>query len=251
MEYRLVTLAERPDLFSQILALEQEVWPTFMRKNPVAARYWERLFRYFPNDQQILIDEREQVVASANAIPVRWDATLENLPAGWDAVLEQGILEYEQELPPIVLSALAILVKPTLRGQAISSRMIKALRHVALTHGFSLLIAPVRPSLKHRYPLIPIQDYVSWTRDDGLPFDPWMRAHVRLRASVLKVAPQSMVILGNIKQWEEWTQMRFPQSGSYVIPEALTPLLISFERDEGRYEEPNVWMQHRIEANQT
>src|SRR5258708_31304265 len=40
--------------------------------------------------------------------------------------------------------------------------------------GLGLLIAPVRPSWKDRYPLIPIAEYAAWRRADGLPFDPWM-----------------------------------------------------------------------------
>jgi hypothetical protein len=250
MGYTLVTLAERPDLLPQLHALEQEAWPTFMRKDPVAAQYWDRLLRSFPHDQLLLCDEQDQIVAAANAIPVGWNGTLADLPAGWDAVLERGIQEYEHGQSPTALSALAILVKPILRGQALSSRMIQALRHIALAQGFPFLIAPVRPSLKHRYSLIRMEDYVSWRREDGLPFDPWIRAHVQLGASVLQVAPQSMVIRGTVKPWEEWTGMRLPQSGLYIIPDALAPLLISSERNEGQYEEPNVWMQHSIHPDE-
>ena len=38
--------------------------------------------------------------------------------------------------------------------------------------------------------------------------------------------------------------MRFPDSGSYVVPGALVPVEIDLERDEGLYREPNVWMVH-------
>jgi hypothetical protein len=40
--------------------------------------------------------------------------------------------------------------------------------------------------------------------------------------------------------------MRFPDSGSYVVPGALQPVVIDRAADEGRYEDPNVWMRHPI-----
>jgi len=40
--------------------------------------------------------------------------------------------------------------------------------------------------------------------------------------------------------------MRFPDSGPYVVPGALQPVRIDREADEGRYEDPNVWMRHRV-----
>jgi hypothetical protein len=53
-----------------------------------------------------------------------------------------------------------------------------------------------------------------------------------------------MVITGTVREWETWTGMRFPESGAYVVPEALQPVLIDLECNSGRYEDPNVWMRH-------
>jgi hypothetical protein len=57
-----------------------------------------------------------------------------------------------------------------------------------------------------------------------------------------------MVITGSLAEWEQWTKMRFPESGAYVVPGALQPVMIDCEKDLGRYEDPNVWMRHAIEA---
>jgi hypothetical protein len=110
--------------------------------------------------------------------------------------------------------------------------------------GFPALIAPVRPTWKDRYPLISIERYVSWTRDDGLPFDPWLRVHARLGAELLEVCPESMRIQGSSKDWEGWTGLRFPDDGDYIVPGALVP--VRFESGRGTYLEPNVWMRHRV-----
>lgn len=40
--------------------------------------------------------------------------------------------------------------------------------------------------------------------------------------------------------------MAFPESGHYVVPGALQPVAIDCERDEGCYEDPNVWMRHPV-----
>jgi hypothetical protein len=40
--------------------------------------------------------------------------------------------------------------------------------------------------------------------------------------------------------------MAFPETGPYVIPEALVPVEIDRERDLGRYVEPNVWVRHPL-----
>ena len=44
--------------------------------------------------------------------------------------------------------------------------------------------------------------------------------------------------------WEQWTEMAFPESGTYVVPGALVPVEIDRDRDAGLYVEPNVWMVH-------
>jgi hypothetical protein len=96
--------------------------------------------------------------------------------------------------------------------------------------------------------LTPIGRYVHWERDDGLPFDPWLRVHARLGAEILGIAPASMDIRGTVGDWEAWTGMAFPESGEYVVPGALVPVTIDCEADLGVYVEPNVWMSHPVAA---
>src|SRR5207245_11663870 len=66
-------------------------------------------------------------------------------------------------------------------------------------------------------------------------------------ADILAVAPRTLLITGSVEEWERWTDLRFPDSGSYVVPGALQPVVIDRNADEGRYEDPNVWMRHTIE----
>jgi hypothetical protein len=127
-----------------------------------------------------------------------------------------------------------------------SRLLIESMRDLAAREGHSALIAPVRPTWKERYPLTPMERFVHWTRDDGLPFDPWLRVHARLGAELLEVCPASMRVEGSREEWESWTGMRFPDDGEYVVPGALVP--VRFAEGRGTYVEPNVWMRHRVEA---
>ena len=106
------------------------------------------------------------------------------------------------------------------------------------------MIAPVRPTLKERYPLTPIERYMTWRRDDGTHFDPWLRVHERAGGRIVAAAPRSMTLEAPVSDWEEWTAMRFPADGSYVVPGMLAPLEV---RDgTGTHVEPNVWLRHTV-----
>jgi hypothetical protein len=164
-----------------------------------------------------------------------------------DEVLLAGIQLREAGIPPTTVSGLRAVVRPDRQGAGLSATIMRAMRATASRHGFSELLAPVRPLFKDRYPLIPMDRYVTWTRtDDGLPFDPFLRVHVRLGATLMKVAPESMVIEGSVREWEGWTGMAFPESGSYLVPGALDQVAIDLDRNVGRYVEPNVWMLHPL-----
>jgi hypothetical protein len=121
------------------------------------------------------------------------------------------------------------------------------MRHLAREHGLGALIAPVRPTWKERFPLIPLEDYARWTRGDGLPYDPWIRLHVRLGGESLEVCPESMVVEAGRAEWEGWTGLELPGDGDYVVPGALVP--VRFRDGVGRYVEPNLWIRHAADQS--
>jgi hypothetical protein len=244
MSEAFVTLEQRPDLAAQVRGLTQTVWAEFLRHDAVCNRYWGLLYSTFARFQVVLCDPANTVIAAGHTIPLVWDGTQTDLPSGIDGVLERGVRDAEHRRAPTTLSALAAMVAPNHQRRGLSAAILQAMHSTAAANGLTALIAPVRPTLKHRYPLTSIERYVRWTQPDGSPFDPWLRVHWRLGAEFLQVAPQSMVINGTIQEWEAWTAMRFPESGPYVVSEALQPVLIDLESDCGRYEDPNVWMRH-------
>jgi GNAT superfamily N-acetyltransferase len=243
MALQFPTRAERPGKLPHAASLAAP-WPEFLYHDAVLERLFGRVIAEYAEFQfYAWDDEREEVVGVGNAVPAAWDGDRASVPdGGVDAVVEA---RFSHPAPtPTVLCALQILIAPECRGQGLSIRMIERMREIGRGHGLDPLIAPVRPTLKHRYPLTPTESYMAWRRPDGVLFDPWLRTHERLGAEILKVAQESVRVAGTIAEWEQWAEMAFPETGSYVVPGALVPVEIDLERDEGLYLEPNVWMRH-------
>jgi GNAT superfamily N-acetyltransferase len=237
---KLVRYADRPDLRARRGAeLSGLTFPEFMHHNEPGNRYWGRLYSDFPAFQVALV-EGDELLAEAHAVPLAWDGTLEDLPSGWEEGFVRGM---SSEREPNALMAIAISVAPARQGQRLSARMIETFRENARAAGLASVIAPVRPTLKERYPLTPIERYQEWRRGDGSHFDPWIRIHEHVGGSILASAPESMTIRAPVEDWEDWTGMRLPEDGDYVFPGGLAPLVV---RDGvGTHIEPNIWMVHR------
>jgi hypothetical protein len=152
--------------------------------------------------------ERPELWAMGRSMPYPWDGTDEGLGPGIDHAL----------------------------GAALE----------AADAGFTHLIAPVRPNQKERYPIAPIERYITWTNAKGEPFDPWIRVHTRRGAVIVRAIPRSMFITGTVAEWEQWTGMSFPDDGAYTFPAGLATVEIDRGRDRGDYWEPNVWIVHTL-----
>jgi GNAT superfamily N-acetyltransferase len=237
---RVFTYAERPDLAARTGEVE-DVLAAFLGHGEVAVRHWGKLREELPELQLVLWDDdHDVVVGHARTMPAR---EAEGLPGGIDDILETWFGDAPRPEAD-VLSAMIAVVSRSRQGEGLSRVLIEAMRDLAGRAGFPSLIAPVRPTWKDRYPLIPLERYAWWTRDDGLPFDPWLRVHARLGAELLEVCTASMTVEGSVSDWEEWTGLVFPDDGDYIVPGALVP--VRFEAGRGAYVEPNVWMRHRV-----
>ncbi len=241
MSHRFFTYGERPELRGRSGFL-RDAWPAFMLESPISHDRWHLLYERFAGFQFWLVDEAtDEVLAEGNSLPVRLD--LADLPdRGWEYVMEHATSGEEE---PTVVSAIQVLVDRNRHGAGFSSIMLAEMRRIAGAAGYASLVAPVRPSLKSRYPLTPMEEYITWQTDEGLPFDPWLRMHARAGATIERVCSESMIIPGTVAEWEEWAGMRFPSSGMYAVPGALQPVEVDVAADRVVYVEPNVWMHHR------
>lgn len=242
--YTVRTLAEHAQLEPHFQRFHAMAWPRFVHEGHGTGGLWGHLFSDFRDFQFGLWDEAGGLAAVGNSIPFICDGTRGDLPPDLPELLQRGVAVRRDGRRPTALSALAAIVDPQYRARGLSRRIIEAMRDLARGHGLPTLVAPVRPTLKQLYPLTPMERYIRWTRADGTAFDPWIAVHRSMGAEILTVAPTALVITDTVARWQEWTGLRFPESGDYVVAGAFQPIAIDLRRDVGRYEEANVWMRH-------
>jgi GNAT superfamily N-acetyltransferase len=244
---QVVRYSERPELWDATTGLFDGVWPEYNQHGATLNRYWDQLYESFPDWQFFLYDPGDEtVLAEGHTIPVAWDGTDTGLGPGIDATAAAAFELRAAGGQPTAVSALAVEIPPRHQRRGLAKVMLQAMAGLARDARLTHLIAPVRPTLKDRYPTIPIERYVRWTRPDGTPFDPWIRVHTELGARIGPAIPRSLHITGTVGEWESWTQMRFPETGDYVFPAGLATVHIDRDNDIGEYWEPNIWIIHHL-----
>jgi hypothetical protein len=226
------------DLFS-------EGFPAFITADRLVKQYIGRVREWFPEWNLILVDAQQNPAATGWGIPVRWDGTAADLPAGYTDALIRAVEGREQGIAPDTLVICGAVVAGRLKGRGLAGKLLAALRDAALAAGLPRVIAPVRPTLKQRYPLTAIETFMTWTNPDGTALDPWIRTHQRMGAFTLAAAPASQTMTGTVAEWEQWSGIALPSTGDYIIPKGLSVLHIDREADLGTYVEPNIWIRHR------
>ncbi len=244
--YRLVTAEDYEAFLSLSSSVETASGPEFLNSDPAVERFWPELPTAFPAYQFCLIDqETGKPIGIGNSIPIRFTGEWSALPAGGlDWVLEQGFHGHAEGEPPTLVSALYILVSDSYRGSNMSVELLANMKRIARRQGFDHLIAPVRPWMKSRYPLIPMEEYCQWQNGRGEPFDPWLRVHIRAGGRMLHICERAMAVDASTEAWSAWTGMEFPGDGSYTIPHGLVPLEV--RSLNGKYVEPGVWVLHEL-----
>lgn len=248
------TFAERRDLLGKVFAPEiQTAIPEFARHDPMAQLYYgdAALVRYLEYGLVAVDpDEPDRPVARAFCVPFGFAGVpaRPTLPdGGWDAVIRWAHEDHTVMRRPDAVSALEIMVAPRLARRGISGVMLRAMRENCRRLGHRELWAPLRPTAKEHEPETPFAEYCARRREDGLPFDPWIRAHVRAGAAIVKVAPRSVVIPGTLAEWRAWTGLPFDKSGAAIVLGALVPVHVSLEQDHAVYVEPNLWVRHPLD----
>jgi GNAT superfamily N-acetyltransferase len=246
--YAVKTRAESPELRKAAMAIEQTAWASlgFLNYTRAHFAFYQDLLEEHADCQLCLVDEATGYpVAVGNCVPLACD--FDNLPPeGWDWIVETAANNGGKRRN--ALGALAISVPGIHRGKGVARLMIEEFRKLADKKGLDGVIAPVRPSEKHRHPFISIDEYMGWTDERGRVYDPWVRSHLAAGGRIIKPAERSMVVEEPVGFWEMWTGRQFNESGKYAFEGALTPVSIELENDVGRYVEPNIWFAYRAEA---
>jgi GNAT superfamily N-acetyltransferase len=244
VQFEVVTTSDRPDLEAQAQAAFRERWPEFVFHDGLVKPYMPRVDEYFGRYSIYVLGDG-RLAAGGWGVPFVWDGTVEGLPDGYRTVLVASVEDHEHGRAPNALSFMGAAVVAEFDRQGLAPQVLEALIERARADGLAHVLAPIRPTLKHRYPQVAMSEYMTWSREDGLSIDPWIRTHQRMGATVLGPAPDSMVVAGSVAEWESWAAMQFPVSGSYVVPDALNLLEVDREGDRAIYHEENLWVQHR------
>ncbi|QCX77089.1 hypothetical protein C9F11_17165 [Streptomyces sp. YIM 121038] len=254
VDLTITTLAERPGLAGPMWAMDDS-WAEFVGHDLVARSHMGLIPEAFPEYVLLATDGQERVVARAFSVPFalrseeRGGDRAELPDGGWDQVLVWAFDDRHGGEKADTVSAIEVAVDPACQGHGLSGRMLAAMRENARARGFAEVVAPVRPNAKHQEPATPIEEYARRTRDDGLPYDPWLRVHVRAGGVIAKVAPVSMTVSGSLAQWREWTGLPFDGPGGerrVEVPGALVPVHRVPEQGCAVYVEPNVWVRHAL-----
>ncbi|WP_317443764.1 N-acetyltransferase [Streptomyces collinus] len=247
MDVRVNSLAERPDRLPAVLGMA-DTWPEFVTQDPVGNAHYGRIPTELPEYALFAEDGEGEILAHAFSVPFRLDAEGRGaLPArGWDQILLWAFSDLRRGVRPDTVGAISVVVSPRAQGRGLSAVMLSAMRANAAARGFREVVAPVRPSAKHREPHTPIHEYAHRVRPDGLPHDPWLRVHARAGATIDSVAPASMTVGASLAEWRRWTGLPFDTAGDVEVPGALVPVRCEPERGYAVYVEPNVWMRHPL-----
>ncbi len=222
-----------------------EIWPEAIRASKVVKEYWPQLAACFPGYQLVCLSKAGEIIGFVNTVPFYWEEPLENLPEeGWDWLIEKGVRDYEKGVVPNCLGGLQIGIAKKYQGKGYSKEIIKIGKELLRKEGLSYFVIPIRPTGKHQYPLINMAEYITWERG-GKPYDPWISIHKKCGAEIVKVCHKAMVITGTVLEWERWTGLTMQTSGSYIVKGVLHPVEIDVEKNQGIYEEANVWIYYK------
>jgi len=242
MDFEVVTA--RPDLDDEAEAAFRERWPEFVFHDLLPKQYMRLVEEYFA-DFAILLLHEGRVAAGGWGVLLAWDGTPDGLPEGYRTALSASVEDHEAGRTANTFSFMAAAVAKEYDKHGLATRVLSALTERALAAGMRHVVAPIRPTWKHKYPQVSMAEYATWIREDGLSIDPWIRTHQRMGAQIIKPAPNSLVVTGNIAEWEQWAGMPLPATGSYVVPDALNLVEVDREHDRAVYREDNLWVQHQ------
>ena len=249
MLVQFVTLEERPDLLDAAASFPDDGVAEFLYQDATSTALFAALVARHPQFTVLgLAEDAERPVAMMCTMPFTGPGDDELPAGGYDAVLLSAAADTLAGRRGPMVSALFATVLPRLRGRGLSEALLRATLENTRRLGYPALVAPVRPVRKHEHPEVPMTEYVTWRRDDGLPVDPWLRVHARAGGQFVAVAPRSMTISGTLDDWRRWTGLPFAVSGPVLVPGGLLPVMCDTVHNVGTYIEPNAWIRHPVDT---
>lgn len=239
-ELTVVSLKERPDLAASVGDAEEEGFPEFLLHDAVWEATMPPAMERYPECQVFLLEGQDPVFVG-NAVRFPWSGKVDDLPGGTHAALELS-LECQIEEATTLCGVQGVAVGKG-KGSGRSADLMRAFQVLAERNGWRFVV-PVRTLLKDQYPLIPMEEYVTWRTAEGEAFDPWLRVQDRVGGQRVKVVEDALVIEATIDDWQTWTGLELPGTGTYVIPGGQAPLVVDRATGLARYSEAHVWYEY-------
>jgi len=233
---------ESPHLIEECNNLLDACFPKFIA-NP---NLYPDSFGVDDLNYKVILTEQNKVIAIGLMGPFNWSGAVEDLPT-FKQMVRTGLEIQSQNHPFNSMVGYAICISPAEQGKGLSKKIVAAMKDVAKRESCTHFLVPLRPSGKHLYPLQSADEYAKWRRPDGKLVDNWLRVHENMGASRLCVMEECDVYSGPLKEWTKATGLIFPISGSYIVPGALSPLIVNVDEDFGAITEGNIWVSHPME----
>jgi hypothetical protein len=87
---RAFTIAQRPELIPEFVALDERSWPEFMHHGDIEITD-DVFYSDFGEYQIAIVNESEQLVAGGQTLPFHWSGINEELPETMNAVIQDAI----------------------------------------------------------------------------------------------------------------------------------------------------------------
>ena len=243
-----------------VLSLTYSVWPTFLRTKPdieITVPHQAYQYKRYNEERYFIWGIREKksgrLIACINGICLYSEHNQNEFDQrGFRWALE-ATLEDEQVNTFCLTSA---TVANHCRSKGLAKALVNSAKQQTANLGFHSLLVPVRPTNKHQFPDLSMNEYLkpykqNVHKDEGNAieddlYDPWIMLHLRQGAQLLNICKESMAITASIKWWEQHLKCSLKGLNRLNIAQGLVPLEIDQNRFLAIYTEPNVWMKYSI-----
>ena len=186
----------------------------------------------FPGGQFIEWDQHRQLLGALSTNRIDWDGNAKSLPH-WDDIAGIDFTyrdTYKRQGNTLAFMSMSIAADA--KGKGTASKLVKQALEFAQDEEIEHVIGDFRPSnygeYKQQTGKFDFNEYIGMLRDDGAPYDGWIRSLDRMGMQPLSVDSRAMVIPETIEKFDTYRLEYKPENWWLVEDQAATRHLIDF-----------------------
>lgn len=208
--------------------------------------------KVFPKGQLVTTDIQGNPLASLSMNRISWNGNPLSLPS-WDMVAGEPTT-YERTYQPQgnALVMMSMNVDPLHQGEGLAKRLIEQAKLLAIELGVEYIIGSFRPNEFGKYKAMEgkqhttFREYISKTRDDGLPIDGWIRNLYRNGMKPIQIDAKAMTVTIPIEEFFNYQKTYNVGSWKEVSPGIwecgeVGSWQINYANSTATYQESNLW----------